>query len=195
MTKESNKRPSKVGRISACLLSALMLLQFAPLGVASASSYKESLVRAAVIFGILRFTEWPEDNAPQDSIRLCTIGESASSEAISSLKQLPAIGQVSVDHVKIKSWEAGTQCHAAVLGKDIQLPDSAFRSMLLICDGCSDQMNSMAAISLARQDNKIRFEINLDRVEEQKLSLSSSLIELASKCSSASRSIRGCNDD
>jgi hypothetical protein len=154
--------------------------------------YNESLVRAAVIFGILRFTSWPENFKPAGEIELCAIGASASANAIASLKTIPSIGQTTISYLGNPSSIFG--CHALILGEGDQLDLDGTANALIICDNCSPTIMTRSAVILRRNDNKIQFEINLDRVEENKLSLSSSLIELASRCSSTNPAIRGCDD-
>jgi len=154
--------------------------------------YNESLVRAAVIFGILRFTSWPESFKPSGEIELCAIGTSASASAIASLKTIPSIGQTTISYLGNPRTVGG--CHALIAGEGDQLNIDGIASTLIICDNCSPSIMKRSSVILRRSFNKIQFEINLDRVEENKLSLSSSLIELASSCSSTNPAIRGCDD-
>jgi len=157
----------------------------------SRTAYNESLVRAAVIFGILRFTQWPEGQVDSHEVALCSYGDSASSRAIAGLEKLPSIGQTKVVYRDDVNSVDG--CHAVIIGKGKSLlaPQAP---TLLICDDCDVATASKASITLNRIESRIQFEINLDRVDEQRLSLSSSLIELAASCSSTNPAIRGCDD-
>jgi len=174
------------GLICICFLFSLNSL-------ASQKGYNESLVRSAVIFGILRFTDWPESKAPDGLLKLCAYGFSPSSNAISELKSIPKIGRTQVVFEQLDDLNELESCHAIILGasvENVQLKSPT----LLICDECSDGYVHESAIRLSKNENRIQFEIDLDRIDEQSLSLSSSLIELASRCQSSNPAIRGCND-
>jgi len=192
----SFKKQHKFGRLVAQVLLSFCLIISINFGAleANQSSYNESLVRAAVIFGILRFTDWPEVKAPDEQVKLCAYGPSPSANAISELKNIPGIGSTRVIYEFIDRREDLGTCHAVIVGKNVSLERFVDTPTLLICDGCSADLSAKSAINLSKSDNRIQFEVNLDRVEEQQLSLSSSLIELAARCSSSNPAIRGCNE-
>ncbi|MDX1451651.1 MAG: YfiR family protein [Oleiphilaceae bacterium] len=161
---------------------------------AAEPGYSDGMVRAAVIFGILRFAEWPEILSTQEKVVLCAVGQSPAVEAIGSLKTLPRIGQVVVEYRGALSPSQLRGCQAVIMGRRTgsQLPLAP--SALLICDECDPAAHGVAAINLMQLDNRIQFEVNLDRVREQKVNLSASLLELAARCSSRGTEVRGCND-
>ena len=156
--------------------------------------YSESMVRAAVIFGILRFTEWPNTSEIKSVVHLCTLGKSPSSQAIRNLEKTPSIGQrtvlVSVD-VDPKKLE---QCDAIIVGRGASIPDKPKKPVLWICDECRQVNDKFYAIKLILKDKRIQFNVNLDNINEQSINLSSSLIELAAYCFSSDPNIRLCND-
>ncbi len=157
--------------------------------------YPDGMVRAAVIFGILRFTDWPDDRISNNEVLLCAIGTSPSEEAISSLAQLPSIGEHRLRYRAMPASLAQTEpCQAAILGRDAPETLRLSQSVLLICDECQSGMREQASVTLARKGGRIQFEVNLDRVRAQRISLSASLIELASRCVSSEQRVRGCND-
>ena len=161
---------------------------------ADKSAYDESLVRAAVVFGILRFTSWPENFAPSDEVSLCAYGPSASATAISSLNKKPSIGKRSIRYLEVLTQNELSECHAVIVGEEVSIAVALPTPTLIICDGCDSVTKKLAAIKLARIENRIQFEVDLDRVDEQELSLSSALIELAVRCSSTNPAIKGCRD-
>ena len=161
---------------------------------AGKSAYDESLVRAAVVFGILRFTSWPENFAPDNEVSLCSFGPSASASAIASLNKKPSIGKMSIRYKEVQAHSELAQCHAVIVGEEVSISAALPTPTLIICDGCDSVTKELSAIKLARIENRIQFEVDLDRVDEQELSLSSALIELAVRCSSTNPAIKGCRD-
>lgn len=156
--------------------------------------YSDSLVRAAVIFGILRFTQWPDENSDSNEILLCTFGKTSSGNGMSKLESIPNIGGKTV---KLKNLRSNTDfkgCHALIVGQGVSINNLEIKSTLLICDDCLARDNDLYAIRLMRNKNRIQFDINIDRVEQQNINLSASLIELAASCSSTNPNIRACND-
>lgn len=158
------------------------------------TSYEASSVRAAVIFGVLRFTRWTDNVSEERAIRLCTYGSSPSGATISNLSDMPKFGQLTIElRLDISESELDA-CDAVIVGDKALRLDPLPPSLLVICDSCEPAKQSAFAIQLVQVDNRIRFEINLDQLQQQQLELSASLIELASKCSSSNPNIRGCDD-
>jgi len=180
------------GLCAAALVILLFCSLVGPAHAASKPVYNESLVRAAVIFGVLRFTSWPESFKPQGELRLCAVGESASASAIASLEKIPSIGSTLI--IYSNGPADLSQCHAVIAGEDEAVNLGQSNAALLICDSCNASIMASSSVVLQRTENRIQFEINLDRVQESELSLSSSLIELAARCSSTNPAIRGCDD-
>lgn len=177
------------------MCSGFSLFVFSSTSAAGQSAYDESLVRAAVVFGILRFTTWPEQSETSQEVRLCAFGDSASARAIAGLKATPGIGEREVTYHEVSTVSALVDCHAVIIGDGVSVPQRLPNAILMICDGCESTTKALSSITLTRMDNRIQFEINLDRVQEQRLNLSSSLLELASLCRSSNPAIKGCRDE
>ncbi|TNC83000.1 MAG: hypothetical protein C9356_00700 [Oleiphilus sp.] len=177
------------------LCSSWSLLFSSASAATGKSAYDESLVRAAIVFGILRFTSWPEKFAPSQEVNLCAYGASPAAKAIAGLESTPSIGMRKVVHREVTAISGLADCHAVIVGKDVSIQDLLPNAILMICDGCDSRTKDLSSITLARMDNRIQFEINLDRIDEQRLSLSSSLLELAAQCSSSNPAIKGCRNE
>lgn len=172
----------------------LLACMSGPVKVMADPVYSDGMVRAAVIFGILRFTDWPETPHSREQVLLCALGESPSERAISSLEKLPSIGASQLRYISgSEAYLRMHDCQAVILGQHAPAFPLA-ESVLLICDECASESQNSAAVSLARRGDRIQFEVNLDRVREQGISLSASLLELASRCVSSDQRVRGCND-
>lgn len=152
------------------------------------------MVRAAVIFGILRFTQWPSEKLNGVSLTLCALGISPTSNAIETLPRIPSVAKFKLNYRHYESFDDTQDCHAIVLGVNPQGQAINLHNTLLICDGCDDPFIERSAIRLFKQAKRIQFGINLDRIDSQGLSLSSSLIELASQCYSSNPAFSGCRE-
>lgn len=162
--------------------------------VAKEVSYSDAMVRAAVIFGILRFTTWPEAKNSDESITLCTYGSSPTDAALSQLESIPQIGKKTVILKANIAKEEFSNCHVVIVGHKYIKKIELSHSTLFICDECDTPNNAVYGINLVRQDNRIQFSVDLDCIKEQGINFSASLIELAASCSSSDVNIRACNE-
>lgn len=162
--------------------------------MAAKPAYNESMVRAAVIFGILRFTQWPSERLNGATLNLCALGNSPTSSAIEQLPKIPSVSRLKLNYRQYQRFDELMDCHAIVLGDKATGQALALHNALLICDGCENSFAERSGIRLFKQAKRIHFDINLDRIDEQGLSLSSSLIELASHCYSSNPAFSGCKE-
>lgn len=176
-------------------LSFLFSVPLASISFAYADiSQKESKIRTAVIFGLLRFASWPDGRHPVDKITLCEAGKSVTAKTIKDLRSIPKIGKYTIESKSVDTSMPIDDCHAVLIGKDSPQLDFGDNSVLVICDDCDPPSVSVSAINLKRKDNLIQFEINMDHIEQRNIKLSATVLELASKCSSSNPAIRGCDD-
>jgi len=162
---------------------------------ANKKAQSESLIRAAVVFGILRFVGWPEHNQPEDVINLCEFGNSAAAGAIRSLNGSKKVGTLNVAVISEDDVNGQANCHALLIGKNVSSLPVEKNAVLAFCDNCEDEYRDSASVVLRRNENLVQFEVNLDHLEEQDIRLSASVIELASKCYSSNPSIKGCSNE
>lgn len=175
------------------LLIALCIgLASTPASLAN-EEYADGLVRTAVIFGLLRFTEWPDAEKPLKTIQLCSLGTSPAIGAIQRIPDLPKIGNKQLLYQQKDAKQPLEACHVLLVGMGVKASNSLPHAHLIICDDCEDSYQTLWMVSLIRRDDRIQFEVNLDRAEEKKLKLGASLLELAARCSSKRRRIRGCD--
>jgi uncharacterized protein DUF4154 len=175
----------------ALILSFMLIVST---NVSAEPEYSDAMVRAAVIFGILRFTDWPVKKRDNDSVRLCLYGNSPSGSAIAKLDKIPSIGRKTVTVTTNPPLANINNCHAVIVGHDAPVLQNITDSVLLICDECDQTESEVFAIHLLIKENRIQFAINLDRTQEQQINLSASLIELAASCSSSNPNIKACDD-
>jgi hypothetical protein len=162
----------------ALLLPAGESLRAQPAGSA------EYLLKAAFLYNIAKFVEWPATATPDGSapITFCMVGE-AFGDAIASvdgkqihgrpiaIKRDPSIQSVKDCHLLfISETEFGKSAAtlAAVKGSPV----------LTVCDAarCAEQG---VMVNLQLTDNKVKLEINVDAVQLAPIKISSQLMKLA----------------
>lgn len=169
----------------------------------NAESYDESLVRAAVIFGILRFSSWPDQDTGS-VLQVCGFGQSQSSKAMQGLAGgMPKIGDTNLNYQQLDGLTNLDKCQVLVAGTKPEKGDlfglyshlDNNTSTLMICDDCDPDMQPYAAVNLVKREQRMQFQINLDRAEQQGIRFSPSLIELAASCYSSRLESAFCQSD
>ncbi|NZA25790.1 YfiR family protein [Luteimonas sp. SJ-92] len=163
----------------------VLLLGVLCLGVVPAhAQVQEPALKAAFVYNFILFTSWPtEALAEARELRLCVEAGHALAQALTELHGKP----VGERRVSVQRWRAGAEpdgCHVAVVGAagpaaETDLASALARGGLLtVSDGGTVGGNG-AAIVLAREDNRIRFDVDTGRVAHARLVLSSRLLRLA----------------
>lgn len=146
---------------------------------------REARIKAVLILRLLKFVDWPADNAPRaaDSLQICTWGDSPTEAALQSLQ-----GQKIRDR-EVKMRKLGTPldtrgCHVLFVSEGVrdvtpaQLYNSGSATVLTISD-MPDFNRRGGIINLVRQDNRIGFEIQLRYAREHGLQIGAPLLDLA----------------
>ena len=145
----------------------------------------EASIRAAVIVGILRYTQMPLA-ADAEVIRLCSVGAPYSQDKLSQVSVSLRVQGYSLDFSVIPESNLTTQrlqaCDVLIVGKEYEPSEQTLTaySGLSICDGCN-QFIPVYVVELIKADKRIGFNVNLDQANRFDVNLSSSLLELASK--------------
>lgn len=145
----------------------------------AARQVDEVSLKAAVVMGILRFTQWPA-LAEDSPLTLCASSHSQVAQKLLSsdnalhVRQRPLQVQL-LDNLNLPD------CHIILFSKQDHHPVLKGRASqsLTICDQCSEP--DLAAIKLLRRRNKIGFDINLVQSSQNGVEFSSALLELANK--------------
>jgi hypothetical protein len=170
-------------------LLALLLLAACgtpPIEGGQSSAASEYTVKAAFLFHFAQFVEWPAEafadaNSP---LTYCTIGEDAFRGALEESVNGKSIGnrRLQVKHVKELEQIAGCQVLFIAAGEKKrhgeELAMASKRPVLTVgeTDGFATEGG---IIGFSREQNKIRFEINLDAAGKAQLKISAKLLSLA----------------
>ncbi|HKV24507.1 MAG TPA: YfiR family protein [Candidatus Acidoferrum sp.] len=167
-----------------CLIAAHALVP--KIAVAQTNSAGEYELKAAMLYNLTRFVEWPStaDAVPQRPLVLCILGRDPFED---SLNSVAAAASARGNPVEIRHFqdEKGIRaCHVLYIGssekKNLTHIISALQGSNVLTVG---EMGQFAAhggmIQFSLIDQQVRFEINLRAASEAGLKISSRLLVLA----------------
>lgn len=164
------------------LCGALLLLTLAP-AHAAPSEYE---LKAAFIYQIARFVEWPVSNATVNagaSLRLCVLGGNPFGPSLDTIRGKPVNErkmEVSLLDMSADTGECDMLFVAAPAEKNLEriIALSRGSSMLIIGDTQGFAQRGVM-VNFFPEDGKIRFEINSAASRRAGLKISSQLLKLA----------------
>jgi len=153
---------------------------------------KESDLRAAILVGILRFTELnpSADNSSSDDqisanqskgdLRICTLGKALSADGLENTSAPIRVRQQLLRIERITANERLMACPVIILGEQININvlESLNPYAFIICDNCN-RSRMPAAVSLVSAEDRIQFEVNLNRARSAGITFSSDLLDHA----------------
>lgn len=174
-------------RLRAALLAALLfaaLLTTAGRSAAAAERGDANEVKAAVIYNLLLFVQWPTQPAPGGNLKLCVFEEGALTTALRQHENKPVQGQ------SLRILRVGTApqdfdgCAAVMVETGSQevlarLRLVAYgRALLILAEGTS-ALDRGAMIGIHGDGGRIGFDINLRAMKSSGLGASSKILRLA----------------
>ena len=165
---------------------------------AQSDSAGEYEVKAAVLYNLMRFVEWPPSSFPdpQTPTVLCILGRDPFGDALTSIvpKQASSGRPVAIRHPRDGKQAGG--CHVLYIGTSERkhivqiLSDLKGSSVLTVAE-----MAQFAAhggmIEFGLEDKQVRFDINLDSATRAGVTISSRLLVLARIVKEQSRNSGG----
>ncbi len=145
------------------------------------SEANEGHLRAAMVIGIMRYTHWVGGFG--ETLNVCLMGGNESFQYIEALENSYSVSstKLKVNRVKRNGGWHLDDCQVLVIGSDA--PEgfkntSITQPCLLICDDCGTAKNQVS-VSLRKEKNRIRFDVNLDVAKQNKIKFRASMLELA----------------
>jgi len=174
-------RQSPLRRAAVCLL-ALALAALTPSSAATAgeSVFNEYQVKAAFIKNFAKFVEWP--SRPTGNLTLCILGDDPFREALKGPDDVG--GGRSLSYRRIGKLMGAEDCQILFVTRKeakalpVILGALAGREVLTIGDGEGLAQGGLM-IGFLLEEQKVRFEANLEPVRRAGLSISSRLLGLA----------------
>lgn len=163
-----------------CRLVMLGLISLCCVHTPAAAAEDVYQVKAAFIFNFTKFVNWPEAMEQRGGeLRLCLLNGNPFGEYIYQLDSRK-VRNFYLHVQEVRSVENLQGCNIVFAGSDVKslLDTVAGQPVLTISD-----RNGFAArggsIELLSEDNRIRFEVNLQHIKDSGLEISSKLLQLA----------------
>jgi hypothetical protein len=149
------------------------------------STQREYQIKAAFVYNFVKFVDWPAAVLPvtSDTISVCVLGDEAFVEGFDTLKDKTVKGKkLAVRHLEQVKGADG--CHVLFIGssEEKRAPQvlQTLQSASVLTVGEMDRFPQLGGIiNFVVEQNKLRFEINVNSAERARLKLSSQLLSLA----------------
>jgi hypothetical protein len=168
-----------------CSIAALLCFSGVPRAAAQ-SADDEYRVKAAFLFHFAQLVEWPSDIPGDDdhSLRLCTLGEDPFHGELESTVEGKLVGMRTMRVKHLKETDDPKSCQILFIGSsETKRVPSLFvqlgNSPVLTVGETSTFLLQGGIIRFCLENNKVRFEINLDASQRAGIKISSRLLLLA----------------
>ena len=148
-------------------------------------SLRQYQLKAAFIFNFIKFAEWPEEALGDSALPIIigVLGDNPFGDSFGIIENKSAKGR-ELFIKQFKTVQEVDTCHILFISsseqkKYKQIFDVLKSSSILTVGETDDFTQQGGIISLIVNKNRIRFEINLDAVEDSEIRLSSQLLKLA----------------
>jgi hypothetical protein len=146
----------------------------------------EYQVKAFFLSNFTRYVDWPSQKftSPTDPIVICILGQNPFGSALEQAVHGKAVeGRAVVVH-KISEIQPQSSCHILFVSaserKRFRSSSGALRSSGVLTVGESEGFaNDGGVINFTLEDDKVRFEINVEAAAREQLRISSKLLSLA----------------
>jgi hypothetical protein len=175
--------PNRLAILGFGLLSALFLAGRARAATADELEYQ---VKAAFLYNFAKFVEWPEDafEGPTDPMILCVVGDDPFGESLDTVVHGETLnGRPLVVHRTRDLYEI-RDCHVVFVprserGRQERILEDLRNRGILTVGEADGFLTGGGIIRFVLEQNKVRFDINLQAAESSGLELSSKLLRLA----------------
>ncbi|MCU4676009.1 YfiR family protein [Catenovulum sp. 2E275] len=166
------------------LIILLLHFIFVPFAQALINQPDEESLRAAMVIGILRYTQLPLTDNDRE-IEVCTVGSPFVEAKLSSVISGLRVNRKQLRLTKYeKSIDDTVKCHVIISGENTNQKlfenylSASLQKQLIVCDGCASGL-SFSSIEIYKRNNGIGFKVNLKQAKDNNVVFSSSLLELA----------------
>jgi hypothetical protein len=158
-------------------------LAIAVTAAAQSARAPEYEVKAAFLYNFAKFVEWPSPSSAP-SFRICVLGRDPFGLALSNIVQSKSISGRPIVSVHLQSPAEVRLCHVLFISQSdpeiLQQVLERTRGLPVLTVGESaDFLRLGGMINFVLEQDRVRFEINLEAAERQHLKLSSKLLAVA----------------
>lgn len=154
--------------------------------LAQSNASSEYLVKAAFLFHFAQFVDWPPEafKGADSPVTYCTVGEDPFQGALEASLAGKKIGERTFRVQHLKQMQEIQECQVLFFGptekKVIATMLATLKHSPVLTVGESEHFAEEGGmIGFLLEDNKVRFEINLESAEHAKLRISARLLALA----------------
>lgn len=162
----------------AALLASIALAFSANTGHAAGSD--ESEVKAAFVFNLLRYTQWPNDVLPEkELLRICHLGLSLPQEKALAKLEAKSVSGHPVRLQAVRSLRGSHNCHAVVFGPYAAV--SALQEIQgygVLTIGEEGFVDHGGMIGLVTENDRVTLEFNLDSIRRAQLRIPAQVLNL-----------------
>lgn len=166
--------------------AVLLLLMATAAAGADARKDLEYQVKAAFLFNFAKFVEWPADafTDPQDPVAICILGKDPFGESLDQVVRGETVNGRPLAVRRPRQAPEARDCQILFLGsmerqrQDEILTAVEGASILTVGEG-DGFLTGGGVIRFVLEQNRVRFDVNLDAAEANRLKLSSRLLSLA----------------
>ena len=172
---------------TAITIAIAIVVMSAPVGMTASyadTALPEYQVKAAIVYKVAKFVSWPAASfdTGEASLKLCIAGRDPFGDHIDGIEGQIVHGRsLEIQRVDDKEIPAAG-CHIVFVGEEstsIQLlRTEEIRNVLTVGDSPGFAANG-GMLGLRIDNNRIRFEVNLDAARDSELEISASLLQLA----------------
>lgn len=167
------------------LLFLCIVVMLAALNLALAATPDLRALKVAYIYNLAKFTRWPASTwvEPKSPFLFCTYGEGEVSDGLQQLQD-KEIGGHPVTLLQLDNELDFKQCHALYIEPTER---RRYRYLLSLIDPdkvltvSEDRsfLRNGGLVTLVEKDQRLRFEVNMLKLSESELKLSSKLLKIA----------------
>lgn len=176
----------KAVRAVAMLLAALAALCPGRGAGGQGGSSSEYAVKAAFLFHFAQFVEWPAESfqGASSPYVYCTMGVDPFKGALDTTLSGKTVGGRTFEVRHLKQGKEAQGCHLLFIGEEQERLFSPVATQLqgtpvLIVGESEGFVGEGGMVGFALEDNRVRFEVNLEAAEKAKLKISAKLLALA----------------
>lgn len=168
-------------RLAPPLVFAVLLLA-AP-AILPAQAAGEYDVKAAFLYNFTKFVEWPSTAFPDNSFRLCVLGEDPFGRSLMSLTNQEVAGR-KLTVIRAREMETLEGCHLLFISRSERgrlpaiLSEVRDSPVLTVAD-TKGFLDDGGVINFTLEGSKVRFEISQQAAERAGIRISSKLMRLA----------------
>ncbi|HZQ91321.1 MAG TPA: YfiR family protein [Terriglobales bacterium] len=185
----------RAGISHATALLIVCLLGAPPLRLRAQAAPAEYEVKAAFLFNFLKFTEWPEESAGgvHAPLTIAVLGRDPFGKTLDQMLADKTVRGRKVVVRRVSSVDEAIACPIIFVGggnehRLAELVKALEGRSVLTVGESSGFAQQGGVIALRVEDNKVRFDVNLQAAERARLTLSSQLLKLAHIVNEAPRS-------